>query len=364
MSYYLSKYGNKNKRTKKPHSKGYVIIRTIILLLLVIGGVYAYKIYTTLFDLNTWSPDNKSVSLFIKKGESFDEIKKDLYSRGIIKNRKTFEWLSLKKDYANNIKPGHYIITPDMTNNQLINTLRAGLQTPVNVIFNNIRTLEGLSTRITSQLEFDTAAFNNKMHDSVYINKLGFTKENIKTLFIPNTYEFYWTVSIEDFLTRMLSEYKKFWTEERISKAKMQNMTREEVIILASIVEKETAKNDEKTKVAGVYINRLKKGWKLQADPTLIYALKDFSIHRVLNKHKKVDSPYNTYKYNGLPPGPICFPSISSIDAVLNYKNHEYLYFCAKADFSGYHTFGKNYWQHVKNAKEYQKALNEQKIWN
>lgn len=316
-----------------------------------------------MFSSNTWSPDNKNVYLYIKHGDTFDEIKKVLYSRGTIIDRNSFEWVAEKKNYPENIKPGHYTVKVGMTNNELINTLKAGLQTPVNIIFNNIRTLDDLSEKIASQLEFSSEDLKKKLSDSIYLTKLGFTKDNIKTLFIPNTYEFYWTATPEDFITRMLSEYKKFWTKERLEQAKLLNMTREEVIILASIVEKETSKNDEKTAIAGVYINRIRKGWKLQADPTLIYAIGDFSIHRVLNKHKDIESPYNTYKYKGLPPGPICFPSISSIDAVLKYKGHDYLYFCAKSDFSGYHSFGKNYWQHVKNANEYQKALNEQKIW-
>jgi UPF0755 protein len=196
-----------------------------------------------------------------------------------------------------------------------------------------------------------------------FASKYGFNEQTIMTMFIPNTYEFYWNTSADEFFERMADEYKKFWTDERKQKAKNIGLSQSEVSILASIVELETQKKDERPTVAGVYINRLKKKMLLQADPTVVFALGDFTINRVLKIHLETDSPYNTYKYSGLPPGPIYLPSISSIDAVLNFENHDYIYFCAKEDFSGYHNFAKTLAQHNENARKFQQALNKRKIW-
>ena len=250
-----------------------------------------------------------------------------------------------------------------MSNDDLINHLRSGNQQPVKLIFNNIRDIEQLSKRVSEQIEIDSASIINFLKDSSSISELGFDKHSISTLFIPNTYEIFWDVSVQKFMNRMLREYENFWNSERKASAERLGMSISEVVILASILDKETQKNDEKPIIAGVYINRLKRRWLLQADPTLIYAIGDFNIKRVLNVHKKIDSPYNTYKYQGLPPGPICIPSISSIDAVLNYTEHNYLYFCAKDDLSGYHEFARNIRQHNQNAEKYRKALDKLRIW-
>ena len=196
-----------------------------------------------------------------------------------------------------------------------------------------------------------------------FLNKLSLDSYNVSCLFIPNTYEFYWNTSAEDFAERMALEYEKFWNQERTKKAKEIGLTYIEVSILASIVEKEqNIKIDERSDIAGLYLNRINKNMKLESDPTLIFAIGDFSINRVLNKDKKVDSPFNTYKYKGLPPGPICIPSINAIDAVLNASDHDYIFMCAKEDFSGYHNFATNYRDHLKNARRYQKELNKRRI--
>ncbi len=363
MSYYHSKFSTGTTRPKKGKSPAYKFIRflLILIILIVLGG--GYFVYNAMFAPNTWTPDNEDVSIYIEKGATYDEVKKYLYSKGLIVNRNTFEWLAARKNYDEHIKKGHYLVKSDMTNNELINILKAGLQTPVNVIFNNIRVLPQLAHRVSEQLSFDSAALMNLFRDTAYLKQYGFTPKTVKSMFIPNTYEFYWTASAEDFFERMHTEYDKFWTDEKLNKAKEIELTPLQVSTLASIIEKETSKNDEKARIAGVYMNRLERGWRLQADPTLIYAIGDFSIKRVLNKHKRVDSPYNTYLYRGLPPGPICLPSISSINAVLNYENHEYMFFCAKADFSGYHAFARTNAQHQRNAREYQRALNERKIY-
>ncbi len=201
------------------------------------------------------------------------------------------------------------------------------------------------------------------MKNETFLKSYGFDSDNCMALFIPNTYEFYWNTSSKMFVERMASEYKKFWNPSSKSRRLLKlNFTQTQVSVLASIVEQETSKNDEKRHIAGVYINRYKKGWKLEADPTLIFAVGDFTIRRVLNIHKEIDSPYNTYLYTGLPPGPICIPSISAIDAVLNYEKHEYMFFCAKDDFSGYHSFAKNYSDHLLNARRFQNELNRRKI--
>lgn len=361
--YYHSKYSTGSPREKKEKSTAYKVIRAVLIAVVLIVVVAGYLIYNTMFSENTWTPDSKPVSIYIHKGDRFEDVKKDLYSKGLIIHRNSFEWLSNQKDYPESIKEGHYIIKSGMTNNELINILRAGLQTPVDVIFNNIRVLPQLADRVASQLSFDSTALMNLLRDTTYLSKHGFSKKTIKSMFIPNTYEFYWTADANDFFERMNEEYNRFWTEERLKRAEEIGLSPLKVSTLASIVEKETSKNDEKPRIAGVYMNRLERGWRLQADPTLIYALGDFSIKRVLNRHKLTDSPYNTYRYHGLPPGPICLPSISSINAVLNYQEHKYLYFCAKADFSGYHAFARTNAEHQKNAREYQEALNERKIY-
>jgi UPF0755 protein len=200
------------------------------------------------------------------------------------------------------------------------------------------------------------------LNDPDYVKKFGFTTENIISMFIPNTYEVYWDIPAEKFMERMNKEYTSFWTDQRKARLKAIGLTQLQAITLASIVEKESNKNDEKPDIAGVYMNRYKQGWLLQADPTLVYAMGDFTIKRVLNAYKKIDSPYNTYKYAGLPPGPICLPSISSIDAVLNYRQHNYMYFCAREDFSGYHNFAVTMNEHLVNAARYQQALDRQGI--
>jgi UPF0755 protein len=250
-----------------------------------------------------------------------------------------------------------------MTNNEIINKLRSGRQDPVRVTFNKIRTLEQFADHISDQIEVDAGKLLLLMNTRAIQDKYGFNEYTIKCMFIPNTYEFYWNTSEERFLERMFKEYNKFWNAERTIKATKMNMSKEQIITLASIVEEETQRNTEKSTVAGVYMNRLRIGMRLQADPTIIYAVGDFNIKRVLKKHYEIDSPYNTYLNAGLPPGPICIPEISTIDAVLSYEKNDYLYFCAKSDFSGYHSFAKTLEQHNRNAYLYRRELNKRKIY-
>ncbi|MHC1708098.1 MAG: endolytic transglycosylase MltG [Bacteroidales bacterium] len=332
-----------------------------ILLLIIVVSIPVVRYSYWIFGPNIKTQAAEAY-LFIRTGATFSEVTDSLLSHGWIKNKKSFQWVAEKKKYSQKVKAGRYLISNGMSNNALINRLRSGDQVPVKLIFNSIRTKQQLAGRIGKQLETDSITLLRLMNDNSFTRELGCTSENILCLFIPNTYEVFWNTGPEKFLKRMSLEYNKFWTENRKEKLKTLGLNQAEASILASIVEMESTKNDEKPLIAGVYLNRLKRGIKLEADPTLIFALGDFSIQRVLNKDLQLDSPYNTYKYTGLPPGPISLPSIASLEAVLSPANHDYLFFCAKADLSGYHNFSKTLTQHMRYAREYQAALNQLNI--
>ncbi len=359
MEYYHSKFGIAQKK-KKPFLK--IAIWLVVLVLFVSAGS-GYFLYQIVYKPNVWTPDGKDVSIYIPTKSNFDDVKQLLFERGLIIHRNNFIWWAEIKNYPELIKSGHYIIKNNISNDDLVKLLRSGNQVPVKVIFNNIRDVYQLAGVVSKQIEADSISIINKLTSSKTLNVMNLTPETISTIFIPDTYEFYWNTDANGFVQRMYEEYIGFWNASRTNKAKQLNMNIAEVVTLASIVEKESNKNSEKPMIAGVYINRLDNGWRLQADPTLIYALNDYTIKRVLTVHTELDSPYNTYKYRGLPPGPICIPSISSIDAVLNNTNDGYFYFCAKDDMSGYHVFARSNAQHNKNARKYQKALNKLKIY-
>lgn len=360
MTHFHSSYQRKSKRKKSPFR---LVLIIFLIIVLAIGGIAGYFAYQVVMAPNVWTEDAKEQYIYIDNDDDFESVKKQLYANGNIIHRMNFELLADLKKYPESIKPGRYSIKNGMTNDELINLLRSGKQDPVKLIFNNIRLKEDLVKRIGEQININESAFLEKLNDSVYTNSLGFNSETIKSMFLPNTYFVFWNTNTDEFLERMKYEYDQFWTDEKIAKAANKNLSPIEVSILASIIEKETQKNEEKARMAGVYINRLESGWRLQADPTLIYALGDFNIKRVLNAYKEVDSPYNTYKYLGLPPGPICIPSIASINSVLNSENHGYFFFCAKPDYSGYHNFAKTSKQHINNAKAYREFLNKEKIF-
>ncbi|MCF8349156.1 MAG: endolytic transglycosylase MltG [Bacteroidales bacterium] len=359
MAYYHSSY-SKRKKKRKPIVR---ILMAVVFLILVVTAGAAWYIYGVVFKPNVWTNDRDSVSVFIPTDAGFDEVTSLLYEKGLIVHRKNFEWWAGIKKYPELIKPGRYMLKDKMSNFELVNLLRSGNQIPVQVVFNNQRDIYQLAGRVSEQIEADSASIVAYLTDVKVLEKYNLKKETISCLFIPNTYEFYWNTNAEKFVNRMATEYDKFWNESRLMRAHAINLTVPEVITLASIVEKETNKNDEKPLIAAVYLNRLKAGWLLQADPTLLYAINDKNIRRVLNVHKEIDSPYNTYKNGGLPPGPICIPSISSIEAVLNPGDENYLYFCAKDDLSGYHVFAKTNAQHNRNAKKYREALDELKVF-
>lgn len=312
---------------------------------------------------NVRTPKGEDVSLFIPTHSDFQSVKDSINSVCDIIKPGFFEILAKKLDYVDHIKPGHYILKDGMSNYQLVSMLRSGRQTPVKVVFNNIRTVEQLAGRISQQIEADSVSILNELRNDSCLKAEGFNQYNYASLFIPNTYEFYWNIDARGFVKKMKREYENFWNESRRGKAEHQNITPLQVSVLASIVDKETTKVSEMRTIAGVYMNRLKKRMALQADPTLVFALGDFEIHRVLDVHKEIESPYNTYKYAGLPPGPICIPSIAAIDAVLNAEEHKYFYFCAKDDLSGSHVFAKNLGEHNANAEKYRRALNKQRIY-
>lgn len=338
------------------------LIKFSALMLVIIAATLSYLGYSMLYKSNVWLNEKEQISIDIPSTADWNAVKNMLYKDGVIIHRNSFEWVAELMKYPGHIKPGHYNIPQGMNNRQLISKLRAGRQDPVALVFNNIRTKEDLAGHIAEQIEADSADLIRMLNNDSVTASFGFTPSNILTMFIPNTYSVYWNISPAKFMERMHKEYKSFWNDKRMQRLLEIGLNRLEVMTLASIVEKETNMNDEKPDVAGVYVNRLKQGWLLQADPTLVFAAGDFSIKRVLNVHKKIDSPYNTYMYLGLPPGPICLPSISSIDAVLNYRQHSYMYFCAREDFSGYHNFATTLQEHELNAARYQQALNRQGI--
>ena len=307
--------------------------------------------------------DKEDLVFNIPTGANFKYVQNSLYDLGIVNDLVSFSFLSKLKRYDQSIKPGSYLLQADMSNRDAINMLRSGDQVPIKLTYSNARSLEVLAAKIASYLEFDSATMISNLSNSDVASSYGFTKETFMCMFLPNTYEVYITDQPIVVLDRIYSAYKIFWNPERMAKAEALNLTPEEVIVLASIVDAETNQMDEAPTVAGVYINRLNKNIKLQADPTLIFAMGDYTIKRVLYEHMQADSPYNTYKYAGLPPGPINLPSIAAIEAVLNYAKSDYLYFCANPDFTGNHIFARTLSQHNKNARLLHLALNKKKIY-
>tara|TARA_B110000977_G_scaffold3330_1_gene4596 strand:- start:34796 stop:35848 length:1053 start_codon:yes stop_codon:yes gene_type:complete len=335
---------------------------SLIFILILSGLLKAYDFYDKIYHSNVTLEYKTELELFIPSNATFQVVVTLLDEQGVLSNVPSFVWTAKQKKYTKKIKPGRYLIRNGMSNNDLVNLLRSGSQTPVNVTFNNVRTLEQFSSIISKQLELDSLDLYNAFRDSTFLSSVKLNKYSVVSLFLPNTYEFYWNVSLENFMSRMVSENYRFWTKERLNKAKRIGLSPSEVSTLASIVQKETLKRDEQPIVAGLYLNRLNKRMKLESDPTVIFALNNFNIKRVLDKDTKFKSPYNTYLNRGLPPGPITIPSIRALDSVLNNEKHDYIFMCAKEDFSGYHNFAVNYTQHLRNAKKYRTALNNKGI--
>ena len=331
--------------------------RLILFLLLSILGIsftfYAYQISYTPNIL----VDKENRPFIVKEGSSFKDIQRDLHEGNFVQDLVSFSFIAKITGYDDQIKPGRYILTKNMTNLQALRVLRSGKQEPVRITFNNVRLVPELAEKITRNLDMTPEEFEVALIAFAMSNPYGFNKDNIISMFIPNTYEAYYNSSPDALVKKMYREYEKFWTPERKEKAKATGLTQIEVSTLASIVQAETIREDEAPIIAGLYLNRLKKGIALQADPTLKFAVGDFSLKRVLNVHKEIDSPYNTYKYPGLPPGPINMPESYALEAVLNYTPSDYYYMCAKEDFSGNHNFTNSYSEHMRNAARYQNAL-------
>lgn len=336
------------------------IILIVVLVGLVVMAGFSYFVYNSVFTSNT-AFNNEEAHIYIPTGSRFSDVLDEL--RPILDNAISFEAVANRKKYPANVKAGHYIIKKGMNNNDIVNTIRSN-NVPIKVKFNNQERLENLAGHMSRQLETDSLSFLEAMRDPDFLKNASLNEDTALSIYIPNTYEIYWNSSGEAFRDRMLQEFNAFWNQDRGQKAKQLGLSREQVIALAAVVQKETAKEDERPRVAGVYVNRLKKGMKLQADPTVIYAKKktenDFDqvIKRVLYRDLEIDSRYNTYKYAGVPPGPITMPDISSIDGVLNYETHNYIFFVADVQNFGYHKFATSLSQHNRNKAEYVRWVN------
>ncbi|MDR6782591.1 UPF0755 protein [Pedobacter africanus] len=344
---------------EKKTSKGKIFL-ALALAVLVVGGYYGFKFYKVYFSPNT---TGKEKYLYVRTGSQLDDLFEELRRKDILTEIGTFSQAAAKMDLARSLKPGRYKLNKGMNNRSIINMLKSGNQDPVKLKFQNLRKKENFAGYLSRNLEPDSLTFINLLDSAALIEKYGFNKDNSYVMFIPNTYEMYWNVTAAEFFERMHKEYEKFWTEERRQKAAALNLSPIQVSILASIVDAEALYDKEMPVIAGLYLNRLNKGILLQADPTVIFANDDFTVKRVTNSLLQVQSRYNTYKYAGLPPGPIMMPSINAIDAVLNREKNNYIYMCAKEDFSGYHNFAVTVQEHEMNAKKYRDALNKRNIY-
>jgi len=344
---------------QKPKRKGRKIFLWAVLSLLMIVIVGAVVVRKTIF-----KPFNleETVYIYIDNEKNYEEVITQL-KKADLPSEQLFRILSERMNYPGNIKTGRYAIKDGMTMLDVIRVLRAGNQTPVKLTFNNVRTREDLAGRISQQLMMDSALLANALNDPEKIKEAGFDENTLPALFIPNTYEVYWDTSIDHLLNRMKKEYDRFWDDARKSKAEKIGLSPVQVSTLASIVEEEATYSEEYPVVAGLYLNRLKKGMRLEADPTVKFAVGDFSLRRILFRHLEVESPYNTYRNTGLPPGPIRIPSIQAIDGTLSPQQHNYLFMCAKEDLSGKHNFAATHAEHARNAARYQRALNERGIF-
>lgn len=341
------------------------ILTLILLLITAVGGFFTFRFYQVFF-FETTTFENESAYVFLPRGADVSQVVESLTP--LIKSADDFLLAAEKKGYTSRVRSGKYRIERGMNNNEIINTLR-GKGLTVNVVFNNQERLENLAGRISQQIDADSLSLLNAFQDAAFLAENGFTLDTALAMYLSNSYQLYWDTTAEEFRDKMRSEYQRYWNQKRRTQAKALGLSPQQVITLAAIVQKETVKVDERPRVAGVYLNRLAMRMKLQADPTVIYALKqeenDFSkvIKRVLYRDLKIKNPYNTYKYKGLPPGPISMPDLSSIQAVLNAEKHAYLYFVANPDQPGYHLFAKNLRQHNKNKARYVRWINAQKLY-
>ncbi|MDR0795735.1 MAG: endolytic transglycosylase MltG [Tannerella sp.] len=333
-----------------------IAISALFLILIIgIGGIGYYALYPNF-------SASKTTYVYIYPEKDFNHLCRQLTDSANCLNIKSFKEIAKFLKYPENMKTGCYAIEPGVNNYDLLNNLRRGQQVPVRITFNNIRFKEDLTNRLSEQLMISSQELNTLLNDATFCESMGFDTNTIQAMFIPNTYEVYWNISAAKIIERIKREYDAFWTEERRNQAQKARLTPLDVSILASIVEEESAVTDEYSTIAGLYINRLHRGIPLQADPTVKYALGNFALQRILNEHLLVDSPYNTYLFSGLPPGPIKIPSPKGLESVLNYQKHNYLYMCAKEDFSGRHNFAVTLSEHNRNAARFHAELNRRGI--
>jgi len=336
-----------------------------ILIVALFSIIITFSGYQYLFTPNFLIGDDvqDEYYLYIPREANFKTVTDSLQQNHVLHDILSFSFLAKILKYQDNVKPGRYKIRAKANNLEIVKKLKNGIQDPLNVTFNNIRTKQDLADKLSARLEPNAEQILALLSNQTYANSIGLDTNTIMSIFIPNTYEFFWTTTAEELFDRMHDEYKKFWNNERKEQARQLNLTPEQIIIVASIVEAETNMNQEKPRIAGVYLNRYYQNWLLQADPTVKFALKDFAIRRITFEHIKFDSPYNTYKYAGLPPGPINLPSITSIESVLKPEKHNYMFFVADPSRPGYHKFSENFQQHVNSAKKYRNELNKRKIY-
>lgn len=327
------------------------VILSVFVVLILVAAFAGWS----LFGPTIKNPDKKF--LYIKTNSSYKNVKDSLLENGIIGGTFWFDKVAAYADYPTNIKAGKYKITDGMSLYRLVKMLRSGKQVPVNLVITKLRTKEDLAKKIANNFETDSLTAIQFLSSNDSLLQFDVDSNTVMTDVIPNTYTYSWTTPIESIFKKLNAEEEKFWNNERLDKAKRLNLTPKEIYTLASLVEEETNKQDDKGKIASVYINRMRKGMKLAADPTVKFAMKDFGLKRIYHKYLTFVSPYNTYLNAGLPPGPICTPSIKTIDAVLDAPETDYLFFVARSDFSGYSDFASTYQQHLVYAKAYQQAL-------
>jgi UPF0755 protein len=345
-------------------SKGGIIKKVILLLVLSILAFGGYWAYETVFKNNVHLDGKKFTYIYIKTGATFDDVLDELYSENIIDDHASFEWMAKEMNLPEHINSGKYRIDASMSNRSIVKMIINAKQEKVKLYFNSqIRNKEQFVAYVDDKLEINNSELEEFCANEKNIEEhFGLTADNIMCLIVPESYEVNWNTSIDDLFSLLKKSYDAVWTKNKIAKAKTIGYSVPEVITIASITQSESAIKTEQQKIAGVYINRLKQNMKLQADPTIVFANQNFDAQRVLSSDKEIDSPYNTYMYKGLPPGPICLVNPSTIDAVLNYTKSNFIYFCANPDFSGYSSFTNDYVVHQKNAKAYQEALNKRGI--
>lgn len=356
----MAKKRTKKKTSAPKHSWVRTVLLILLAIILVATAVGINQLYRMCYR-NVCTKSQQEEFLYINSRMNVDELMAFMKDSYDIESPWNFK-LHAELLHFNYVMPGRYKVNPVEADLHFIRRLRNGEQTPVKISFNNIRTKAQLSQRLAEQLMLDSLTIHNVLDNEEFLKEYDLTPETALTLFLPNTYEVYWSTTAKGLIKRLHKDYTAFWNTERLEKAQRIGLTPTQVSILASIVDEETNKVKEKPIVAGLYLNRLRIGMPLQADPTVKYAVGDFTLRRILYKHLSVDSPYNTYKYSGLPPGPIRIPSISGLEAVLNRTQHNYLYMCAKETFNGEHNFASTLTEHNRNAQRYQAALNKRKI--